>query len=167
MHILGEYENYYIDFQLLFPYFTSGRRVTFPGHKGANHHSHVNYSNPHRHFSSYHSSFNISDAAIQSQLDFWVHAIETNNISLLILNTGPHYTNGRNELFVSVLNATLTYIFQRYPTISVIFRNSAHGHPNCEKQFQAAPLTEQPGMSYCLIMLFNINVVNYIHNDVF
>jgi hypothetical protein len=62
------------------------------------------------------------------------------NISLLFLNTGAHHQP--DESLIRNINSSLKHLYDNYPTISLIFRNTQHGHDHCEDTMNALPLDQ-------------------------
>jgi hypothetical protein len=73
----------------------------------------------------------------------WIRALESNDIDLLILNTGSHYLP--NEETLRNVNESLTYI-ETHPKykdkVSIVYRDTSPGHPNCKDSFRTLPLLE-------------------------
>lgn len=65
------------------------------------------------------------------------------NISILIMNRGAHYED--NEKTIADINETLAYITALYPSLSIIYRNTPHGHLNDTiDAFFSPPLLNPP-----------------------
>lgn len=71
--------------------------------------------------------------------------LSSSNISLVIYNRGIHYLEG--NIFISDLTEAFDFIQTKYPNISIIFRNTPVGHPNCGQQFNSEPLQIMPEIS--------------------
>ena len=64
----------------------------------------------------------------------WQTLIGKHNISLLVLNRGPHWMN--ETVVLRDLRETLTAVFQAHgPNISVIYRTAVPGHTGCGRFF--------------------------------
>lgn len=70
----------------------------------------------------------------------WVDEIRNKNASLLILNTGAHSARNGAATIEKHLIPNLQKVAQRYPSVNVIYRNSARGHLNCVEMVNNAPL---------------------------
>ena len=68
----------------------------------------------------------------------WFDKLDLLNISLLVLNRGAHYED--DDKLLSDVNATLSYLLQYFPRVSIIWRNSAYGHNDIGIKFKNAPL---------------------------
>lgn len=68
----------------------------------------------------------------------WIPGIAKDNIALLILNRGLHYEDD-NKLLRGV-NSTLSYLTEYHPELSIIWRNTVHGHYNVKNSFRNPPL---------------------------
>jgi hypothetical protein len=60
------------------------------------------------------------------------------NISLLFLNTGAHHQP--DDSLIRNINSSLHHLYEHYPSISIIYRNTYHGHDHCEDTMNALPL---------------------------
>lgn len=76
----------------------------------------------------------------------WMRAIETNNISLLVLSTGSHFLSTPET--IANINESIFYIKNHIDTkriaahkVSMVYRNTAPGHPHCKDYFRSAPLS--------------------------
>ena len=68
----------------------------------------------------------------------WQTLIGKHNISLLVLNRGPHWMN--ETVVLRDLRETLTAVFQAHgPNISVIYRTAVPGHTGCGRFFDSPP----------------------------
>ena len=74
----------------------------------------------------------------------WMHVIDRNNISLLILNAGLHYYekgtiigNGLENRVMGLMEVLTV----AYPDLSIIWRTTPVGHAYCVRLFQNAPST--------------------------
>ena len=63
------------------------------------------------------------------------------NISLLILNRGAHFQE--DDLLMNATNATLHFIRQNYPRISIVWRNTATGYLQTQEAFNDPPLVDE------------------------
>jgi len=64
------------------------------------------------------------------------------NVSVLIYNRGIHYVE--DNMFLKHLSEMFDFVKNKYPNISIIFRNTPVGHPGCETQFASGPLESVP-----------------------
>lgn len=64
------------------------------------------------------------------------------NIGVMVLNRGAHYRNNSETLHE--LNLTFAYLQEHYPEMSLIWRNTPHGHLNVMETFNALPLAAPP-----------------------
>lgn len=76
----------------------------------------------------------------------WVQLIEEQNISLIVCNAGAHFIEDEQQL--NNIDRFLYTLFEKYPNISTIFRNTVPGAIECEKHFHDAPMTEYPNATY-------------------
>jgi len=61
----------------------------------------------------------------------WVSHVESENVSLLFLNTGAHFVE--DEKFLENVNTTLTSLHKFAPlNLGVVYRNTPPGHYNCQ-----------------------------------
>ena len=74
----------------------------------------------------------------------WINAIYNDSNTVLILNRGAHYTPD-TELMQDI-GHLFTYLTKRYPTISIVWRNTPAGHPNCQN-FDT-PLLVPPDLTF-------------------
>jgi hypothetical protein len=56
--------------------------------------------------------------------------VEADNISLLVLNAGPHY----DPELPAQLRATMQRHYALHPQLSIVWRNTANGHRYCHAQ---------------------------------
>jgi hypothetical protein len=68
----------------------------------------------------------------------WVSRLASENVSLLVLNRGAHYVE--DAVLLAELTATLGYLRQNFPHISVVYRNTPLGHIDSVNTFLAEPL---------------------------
>ena len=78
---------------------------------------------------SFHRQLNILECSYFDKLE---------GVTLLIMNRGAHFAP--SDVLVSEIKHDLTNIYQRYPNISILWRNTPHGHITHEKTFNDAPL---------------------------
>jgi hypothetical protein len=98
------------------------------------------------------------------QIDDWVKNIKKNSIDLLILNTGPHY-HGEHDITFHV-NHTLHFLYLHHPNISIMFRNTVHGHPECEGKFESDPLSRDVGTdSYNWTKYLSYDWLEFYHRN--
>ena len=75
----------------------------------------------------------------------WTHLIARRNITILFLNRGAHFA--ANDDVVSNLNITLHHITKTYPNLTVVYRNTPSGHPNCDTYRTSPPLLKPLDLS--------------------
>ena len=97
----------------------------------------------------------------------WVQQIRKQNISLLVINTGAHYMEIHKELLN--LNNSLTYLYRKFPGLSIMYRTSLAGHENCNDHFHSEPLqkppivyTQHPDWHWGDIAIRNFDIVNML-----
>jgi hypothetical protein len=87
-------------------------------------------------------------ACLQSLVEFniyeceWINRIDYLNASLIIMNRGAHFMPTKTVL--TELNQTLQYLQQHFPNVSIIYRNTPHGHEGVSKTFLDPPLLKPP-----------------------
>lgn len=69
----------------------------------------------------------------------WLRLITKFNVSLIFLNTGAHYQSDENLLHN--IDLSLRYIYENHPSMSVIYRNTYHGHDDCHLFYSSPPLS--------------------------
>ena len=74
----------------------------------------------------------------------FIHLVQEHDISLLLLNRGAHYVNDIN--FVRNLDQLFQYLVKTYENVSIVFRNTSPGHPDCNDQLYSPPLSEPPDL---------------------
>ena len=74
----------------------------------------------------------------------WIDLIDEKNISLMIINRGAHYKP--DEELIADINSTLHFIFSRHPNMSVVWRNTPHGHADYQRFIFAPPLEDDPNL---------------------
>ena len=74
----------------------------------------------------------------------FIHVVKEHDITLLLLNRGAHYVNDVN--LVRNLDQLFQYLFKTYENVSIIFRNTSPGHPDCNDQLYSSPLSEPPDL---------------------
>ena len=84
-------------------------------------------------------SYSVSFVRSNEFSDFnWIGRIKTVNASVIFMNTGAHPRP--DEELLTQLNNTFAYLFANFPGISVVYRNTPYGHPNCK--IHTLPLNE-------------------------
>lgn len=76
----------------------------------------------------------------------WIERLHPENVSLLIMNRGTHYSDSDDDL-INELRKTFTYLNENYPNISIVYRNTPSGHDLLETFQQHVfdlPLTMKP-----------------------
>ena len=68
----------------------------------------------------------------------WIHLIARRNITILFLNRGAHYAADVDVM--TNLNMTLHHVTTTYPNVTVVYRNTPSGHPNCDTYRTSPPL---------------------------
>ena len=68
----------------------------------------------------------------------WIHLIARRNITLLLLNRGAHFAADVDVL--NNLNITLQHVTKTYPNVTIFYRNTPSGHPNCDSYRTSPPL---------------------------
>jgi hypothetical protein len=76
----------------------------------------------------------------------WVSRLKELNVSLLVLNRGAHYEYDYQLL--PGVNSTLRYLQENHPEVSVIWRNTPHGHFSPKEHFFDKPLLAPPNAAY-------------------
>jgi hypothetical protein len=71
----------------------------------------------------------------------WHYLLKQLNIDLIIANRGVHYVP--NDIVLSELEHTLSYLRQHHGGVSVIYRSSAPGHKNFDEVRYSAPLSSE------------------------
>ena len=69
----------------------------------------------------------------------WLELINTHNVSLLFLNTGAHYQS--DESLIQNINNSMQLIFHLERPVGVIYRNTFHGHDQCDRFVSSSPLS--------------------------
>jgi len=69
----------------------------------------------------------------------WMSRLVSLNVSLLLVNSGAHYLP--TEPLLKNLNEFLQHVYRHLPDISIIYRNTPSGHPNCENHVHDIPLS--------------------------
>jgi hypothetical protein len=69
----------------------------------------------------------------------WVNLLVALNISVLLLNKGAHFVS--HDKYIRDLGVTLTHLAKHHFNLTVIFRDTPSGHPNCKKFFNSVPNT--------------------------
>lgn len=72
--------------------------------------------------------------------DDWLDRIAKFNASLIFMNTGAHHVD--TPKILQNLNISLNAIYEKYPDVSIIYRNTPPGHPECDKTFHSPPIVE-------------------------
>ena len=67
----------------------------------------------------------------------WIQKIRSRNVSLLLINTGPHFLD--NSIKLPHLNESLAYVYKTFPNISIIYRNTPDPTENCGSSFISMP----------------------------
>jgi hypothetical protein len=84
----------------------------------------------------------------------WIKELKYHNISLLILNKGAHFEE--NSIFIAKLKETMDYLQKNHSTMSIVWRNTPHGHLNFAEKFNEPPLSTPP-------LLSELDQYNYSH----
>ena len=70
----------------------------------------------------------------------WLELIDIYNVSLLFINTGAHYQS--DESLLQNINNSMQLLFHRpHQSVSVIYRNTFHGHDHCDRFISSSPLS--------------------------
>lgn len=75
----------------------------------------------------------------------WLDKIDSNNISLVVLNRGVHYKP--HETVVHELRLLFQHLTDRYPNLSIIYRNTPYGHADTSILFNSLPLQSPQNFS--------------------
>eukprot|EP01035_Chromulina_nebulosa_P025224 gene25224-32914_t len=76
---------------------------------------------------------------------FYEEFFKKRNISILIFNRGAHYKD--DVSLITEINQTLTFLFEKHPSVAVIYRNTAAAHTNVGNHLFSDPLDEPPSIS--------------------
>ena len=75
----------------------------------------------------------------------FIHIVQEHDITLLLLNRGAHYVNNNN--LVRNLDQLFQYLLKTYDDkVSIVFRNTSPGHPDCNKYSYSPPLSKPPDL---------------------
>eukprot|EP01041_Mallomonas_annulata_P006595 gene6595-13350_t len=69
----------------------------------------------------------------------WMHLIKEKKISVLLLNRGAHFT--ADNIVLKELTRTFGYLYSYRDSLSVIYRDTPRGHPNCMEYFNSTPVS--------------------------
>lgn len=75
----------------------------------------------------------------------WFSQLGALNISLLLLNRGAHYVP--DDVLLAEINTTMWQLQMQYPYISIIWRNTPHGHLSYQRHLGGPPLLQPPPQS--------------------
>jgi hypothetical protein len=77
----------------------------------------------------------------------WAHLLDKYRVSVVIMNRGAHYENDTKTLVD--LNSTLHFLSHNFPNVSLVWRNTPHGHTDYKSYagLDAKPLSEPPKLS--------------------
>ena len=70
----------------------------------------------------------------------WINRIRLYNITFVLLNTGAHHVE-YNTILVNV-NSTITMLFDLFPQVVILYRNTPSGHSNCRLHHTSAPTSK-------------------------
>jgi len=71
----------------------------------------------------------------------WHYLLKQLNIDLIIANRGVHYVP--NDVVLTELEHTLSYLRQHHGGVSIIYRSSAPGHKNFDEVRYSAPVSSE------------------------
>lgn len=86
----------------------------------------------------FHRSDSLASVSPSGELLPWITHIHKHNISLLVLNTGAHFT--KDAIVLQHLQTTLQTLYALYPELSVIYRSTPPGHFHCGETFLHPPM---------------------------
>ena len=87
----------------------------------------------------------VENYKLKSDAGAIMSSLVRNNISLILMSTGTHYQ--KDIELLKNLNASLSLIYEHYPSMSILFRNTFTGHQNCASTMRSSPLENTPSES--------------------
>lgn len=79
----------------------------------------------------------------------WTSHISRLNASILFMNTGAHYQS--DVALLDNLGTAFALLATSFPNLSIFYRNTPHGHPNCHEKFHAAPSNDSRDITVSLV----------------
>ena len=91
---------------------------------------------------------NLSYGSTEEKWSFapWVDVINEQNISLVIGNAGAHFIEDEQQL--KNIDRFFYTLYEKFPHVSAIFRNTVPGAINCGDHFHDPPMESYPNTTY-------------------